>query len=125
MPISENFFQAIIFRYSINHFCRETSTILFYHCNVLLIIMGREKKFSCIQLTNYTTNRPYITYLIPFKALENNLWRSILAGIDDSTVILIIFGGSSKIYDSYLISSRNKIFISICLFSSFIISSCL
>ena len=98
-PIKE-WFPYVTFSRFCNHPMRKFPTVLLYHTQMLDVLVCGKQQLSCEQLAYYATYRPYITFFVPHTTLHNNFWRSILPGVYDGTVIVVVLGGTSKVDDS-------------------------
>lgn len=64
---------------------------------MLSVVVGLEEGEANIVFEDDTAYTPHITRLRPAQ-LKNDLWRSIMAGGDNGTMVLMVEGGTAKVY---------------------------
>lgn len=62
-----------------------------------MILMSVKQQIPSVQFNNDTSDRPNITDLVPSTALKQNLRGSILTGVNDRTVMLVLLCGASEV----------------------------
>lgn len=76
---------------------------------MLEVVMCGKEQVACIQFWDDAADRPNIARLLPLTALQNDLRRAILPGIDDGAMSFAAVGSSSEIYQFYTIVIRQHI----------------
>lgn len=89
------------------------ATVLLDHGQVLVVRVSGEEQLARVQLAHNAADRPDVTDLVPLAALQDNLGRPILPCVDYGTVILVVSGRSPKINDTYFVSARQIVFVTV------------
>lgn len=64
---------------------------------MLMILMSIEEQFPSVQLNNDTPDWPYVTELVPTAALKQNLRWTVLPGIYDRAMVLVLLCSASEV----------------------------
>lgn len=64
---------------------------------MLMILMSVEEQIPSVQFNDDTSDRPYVTDLVPSTALKQNLRGSVLTGVNDRTVMLVLLCSASEV----------------------------
>ena len=82
---------------SLRHLQRNRPTLLFYHGQVLQVLISVEEQLTRVELYEDAGHGPNITFLIPRQVFQDDFRRAILSSIDNEGVSFMLICRTAKI----------------------------